>query len=291
MKLLKLVVHPLFILLIIVAVAIYINRAELLNKIDDVPWISKETADSAQQEEAGETEETATAEKESPQQVDTPVAVTSEPATETETAIQPVEVAETQPVAEPSVTAEMAEPVQQAEGVSAAAEAKKPAVETTEKTVSITSDVQGEEVVKPETTVAEATQAPVVAPAEEKPAAEKKGEETATASADEAPISIDDVQQLQIEARRSLFQGDLAAAESIHHKLIEQQPHNIDAYGQLGDIYLKKGDKEKAVEAYSHAAELLYKSRRRGMAWRVLDYIERISPEKARELRSRLMER
>jgi tetratricopeptide (TPR) repeat protein len=296
MKILKWVVHPLFILLIIIAIAIYINRGELFSKNGDVAVVANKTVDTTQPVDTDPVKETANDD-----------AVVQSPAVVSEPSSQALATEEKEHVVAEAVDAQPAEtqkaiadntgPVEgqgglvaEQTGLATASieEAQEPAAVATGSSAAGQPD---DNAVVAEAAVAEVSTPTETETSEITPAFEEKSEATGTAVVDNTESTIEEARRLQFEARRAAFQGDLDAAESSYHKLIEIQPHNINAYGQLGDIYLRKQDMEKAVEAYSNAAELLYKSRRRGMAWRVLNYIGRISPEKAQELRSRLLER
>lgn len=85
-------------------------------------------------------------------------------------------------------------------------------------------------------------------------------------------------------ARLAAWNGEAESAIESYRALIALQPANYDAYGEMGNVLLRKGDTEAAAEAYYQAALLLTKSDYPQVAWRVLDIVSRLDQEKASEL-------
>lgn len=270
MKILKLLVHPLVVLVVIIAIAIYFNRADLLSTIEKFK-ASHETSSEQQTAmvESGESESTAKQD------------------------VQPAEVDEKNVIEKP-------EPAEAAVAIIAADDGNKeqPVEDAHDGGSTQPVIVSDEQIIskQDDSITTDMTEEPVVAESSEQQQAYGETLETvpdtpSDDAAGSAPMSAEALQQMSFEARRAAYQGNFVEAEKNYQIIIESQPHNYDAYGALGDIYMKMGSVDKAVEAYSNATELLFKSNRKNMAWRVLNYIGRISPEKARELHSRLYER
>jgi len=92
------------------------------------------------------------------------------------------------------------------------------------------------------------------------------------------------------QARTAAWYGDLNTAIEYYQTVITLQPDNYDAYGEMGNVMLRAGDREGAVEAYYQAARLLNKTPQRMMAWQLLNVIAGLSPAKAQQLYQELME-
>lgn len=85
-------------------------------------------------------------------------------------------------------------------------------------------------------------------------------------------------------ARRAAWEGNTEQAVEHYRALIALQPENFDAYGELGNVLLRRGDNEAAAEAYAEAAMLLTRSNYPQVAWRVLDIVSRLDQERASRL-------
>jgi len=85
-------------------------------------------------------------------------------------------------------------------------------------------------------------------------------------------------------ARRAAWAGKSEAAVEHYRALIALQPDNYDAYGELGNVLLRQGEREAAAEAYYQAAMRLTRSNYPQVAWRVLDIVSRLDQEKASQL-------
>ncbi len=95
--------------------------------------------------------------------------------------------------------------------------------------------------------------------------------------------------QLLYAARRAAWSGEFDSAVESYRALIELQPENYNVHGELGDLYLRTGEVDKALDAYEQAALLLKKANRTSMAWSVLNYVGRISAERGDALRDKLI--
>ena len=85
-------------------------------------------------------------------------------------------------------------------------------------------------------------------------------------------------------ARRAAWEGKYDVAVGKYRELIGLQPGNFDAYGEMGNVLLRQGDMEAAVDAYYQAAMLLSQSRYPQVAWRVLDIVARLDQKKGQQL-------
>jgi tetratricopeptide (TPR) repeat protein len=85
-------------------------------------------------------------------------------------------------------------------------------------------------------------------------------------------------------ARRAAWEGNPEQAVEHYRALIALQPDNYDAHGELGNVLLRRGDSEAAAEAYAEAAMLLTRSNYPQVAWRVLEIVSRLDQERASRL-------
>jgi len=122
---------------------------------------------------------------------------------------------------------------------------------------------------------------PVEAEPAMKPVEESPQETVASNDVDEqrqSPIVVWE------SARRAAWQQDDERAVSEYQQLIALQPDNYDAYGEMGNVLLHKGDTEGAVDAYYKSAMLLSKAGYPQAAWSVLNIVSRLDQKRAREL-------
>ena len=85
-------------------------------------------------------------------------------------------------------------------------------------------------------------------------------------------------------ARAAVWQGDLAGAVSSYQKLITAQPDNYDAYGEMGNVLLAQSNAQAAADAYATAASLIYRSGNRQMAYRVATIVMALDPARGQAL-------
>lgn len=134
---------------------------------------------------------------------------------------------------------------------------------------------------------------PVTAPEKEEPvvAAEvtPPREEEAMVSDPGGASEIDPLMLWQ-SARRSAWDGDADKAIQDYRALIALQPKNYDAYGELGNVLLQKGDIDAAVDAYSQAAILISQSRYPQVAWRVVEIVSQLDQHRAQQLYQEIRE-
>ncbi len=85
-------------------------------------------------------------------------------------------------------------------------------------------------------------------------------------------------------ARDAAWQGDLAASVLRYRELIELQPDNYDAYGEMGNVLLAQQQQTAAIDAYVSAAQLIYRTGDMMMAYRVVAIVTQLDRERGREL-------
>lgn len=100
------------------------------------------------------------------------------------------------------------------------------------------------------------------------------------------PQLVEPVQPLTIwkAARAAVWQGDLNGAVVFYRQLIAVQPANYDAYGEMGNVLLAQSDMTGAVDAYVTAARLIRRSGNNEMALRLASVVARMDEEKGRAL-------
>lgn len=114
-------------------------------------------------------------------------------------------------------------------------------------------------------------------------------------NAEAMPQSAPAVSQEQLmrtwqQARIAAWYGDFNTSIDYYQSLITLQPTNYDAYGEMGNVMLRAGDREGAAEAYYQAAHLLMQTHQQEMAWYLLNVIAGLSPAKAEKLYQELMQ-
>lgn len=90
-------------------------------------------------------------------------------------------------------------------------------------------------------------------------------------------------------ARRAAWRGEFNTAIEYYQTVITLQPENIDAYGEMGNVMFRCGDREGAAEAYYQAARRLNRTPRYMMAWHLLNVIAVLSPPRAEQLHRELL--
>lgn len=81
-------------------------------------------------------------------------------------------------------------------------------------------------------------------------------------------------------ARAAVWQGDLDNAVRHYQQLIQLQPNNYDAHGEMGNVLLAQSKAEQAADAYAQAARLIYQTGNREMAHRVAGVVSMLNKEK-----------
>ncbi len=104
----------------------------------------------------------------------------------------------------------------------------------------------------------------------------------AAATAADKPASS--TRELWISAREEYYRGNIDASISNYQQVIANTNDNYDAYGELGNVYLSRGNNEEAANAYFEAASILVKQGEVGRARSLLPMLERLDRSKAEAL-------
>jgi len=92
------------------------------------------------------------------------------------------------------------------------------------------------------------------------------------------------------QARIAAWYGDFESAIEYYQTVIALQPDNYDAYGEMGNVMLRAGNRDGAAEAYYQAALLLNNTPYRSMAWHLLNVLAWLSPARAEKLHRELLQ-
>lgn len=94
--------------------------------------------------------------------------------------------------------------------------------------------------------------------------------------------------KLRIDARSAFWRHDYQQAEKDYQALIQLDPDDPDAYGELGNVYFSQGNWKAAGGAFYEAALRLIESGQVGRARHLLTVIQGLDPERAGELEQQL---
>ena len=87
-----------------------------------------------------------------------------------------------------------------------------------------------------------------------------------------------------ITARKSFFQRKYDLSEQNYQKVIDSTEDNVDAYGELGNVYFNQGKKEQAASAYFEAAAILVRKGQVNRAQSLMGLLRHLDKNKASEL-------
>ena len=104
--------------------------------------------------------------------------------------------------------------------------------------------------------------------------------EPAVKSAEAAPSA----RELWISAREEYHRGNIDASISNYRQVIAGTKDNYDAYGELGNVYLSRGNYREAANAYFEAAAILVRLGETGRARSLLPMLGRLDRSRADEL-------
>jgi hypothetical protein len=102
----------------------------------------------------------------------------------------------------------------------------------------------------------------------------------AKASAEPAPST----RELWISAREEYHRGNIEGSISKYQQVIANTEDNYDAYGELGNVYMSRGNYREAASAYFEAASILVRQGRKARARSLLPMLDRLDRSKADEL-------
>ena len=90
--------------------------------------------------------------------------------------------------------------------------------------------------------------------------------------------------ELWISAREEYHRGNIEGSISNYRQVIANSTDNYDAYGELGNVYLSRGNYREAASAYLEAASILVKLGQVGRARSLLPMLERLDRSSAEQL-------
>ena len=93
-----------------------------------------------------------------------------------------------------------------------------------------------------------------------------------------------DIRADWIAARKSFYQRKYDLSEQNYKKVIDSTEDNVDAYGELGNVYFNQGKKEQAATAYFEAAAILVRKGQVNRALSLMGLLRNLDRSKAGEL-------
>ncbi len=94
----------------------------------------------------------------------------------------------------------------------------------------------------------------------------------------------DDIRENWIAARKSFYQRKYDLSEQNYQKVIDSTEDNVDAYGELGNVYFNQGKNEQAASAYFEAAAILVRKGQMDRARSLMGLLRHLDKSKAGEL-------
>jgi hypothetical protein len=119
------------------------------------------------------------------------------------------------------------------------------------------------------------------------PAAPQVQTESAPTPADQRAAEVDapiSTRELWISAREEFHRGNLDASIRNYQMVIANSTDNFDAYGEMGNVYLRMGSPVEAANAYYEAAAILVKKGQLRRAGSLIPMLRRLDRTKAEEL-------
>lgn len=92
------------------------------------------------------------------------------------------------------------------------------------------------------------------------------------------------------QAREAYARGDAEGAIRAYSELVKKNPSNMDAQGELGNVYYMTGRLPEAAQAFYEAAKLMIEQNQIGRAQALLPPIGQGNPALAGELQQKLMQ-
>ncbi len=94
----------------------------------------------------------------------------------------------------------------------------------------------------------------------------------------------DEVKENWITARKAFYQRKYDLSEQNYQKVIDSTEDNVDAYGELGNVYFNQGKREQAASAYFEAAAILVRQGQIYRARSLMGLLRHLDKSKAGEL-------
>jgi outer membrane biosynthesis protein TonB len=90
--------------------------------------------------------------------------------------------------------------------------------------------------------------------------------------------------QLWIEARTAFQKGQYEESIGLYKDIVAANSDSFDAWGEMGNVYMRTGDIRQASAAYYEAAAIMVRLGQRARARSVLPLLHRLDRDKARQL-------
>ncbi len=100
-----------------------------------------------------------------------------------------------------------------------------------------------------------------------------------------ATQQYDAVRSLWITARKSFYQRNYKLSEQSYKQVIDKTKDNVDAYGELGNVYFNQGKNKEAASAYFEAAAILVRNGQANRARSLMALLRHLDESKADELK------
>ncbi len=104
----------------------------------------------------------------------------------------------------------------------------------------------------------------------------------------EGSVDASGTEWLWNRGRQAFWEGDYEAAVESYRSLLQEEPRNPDAWGELGNIYYAKKDWVRALRAFGRAAVVLSEMGRLEEAQRITQMIRSIDPALAAQLEEKV---
>ncbi len=101
----------------------------------------------------------------------------------------------------------------------------------------------------------------------------------------DATLQYDAVRSLWITARKSFYQRNYKLSEQSYKQVIDKTKDNVDAYGELGNVYFNQGKNKEAASAYFEAAAILVRNGQANRARSLIGLLRHLDKSKADELK------
>lgn len=98
------------------------------------------------------------------------------------------------------------------------------------------------------------------------------------------------VRQEWIMARQAFYKRDYEQSEKSYLWVIDNTKDNVDAYGELGNVYFNQGKRQEAAQAYFDAASILVRRGEKLRARSLMGLLRRLDAARAEELQKKLVQ-
>ena len=95
----------------------------------------------------------------------------------------------------------------------------------------------------------------------------------------------DAIRSLWITARKSFYQRDYTLSEQSYQQVIGKTNDNVDAYGELGNVYFNQGKNKQAAAAYLEAATIMVRNGQISRARSLMGLLRHLDEAQAEKLK------